>query len=839
MTAVSPYSPHRRNTFLRASSSSVNGCSSTGISATGVAFFLLVVKFWGKPNKRQRLLEVIRKWPSLEWPSFAGLTKWIKDILLGGDNGPTIRDVDRVSPLHGDSIISDSPFHRAKSNQAIIQSVLGYWFGSGTPDQNQKNLWMIAASSDQLRAKVDREIAVMFEGLLMDLSSHKGELWKEWCLDRDGMYGARGKVAAIIVLDQFSRHILRYYDNSSDHVRRPSKLPTKQSVDSLAYETAQLFVEEHQGEIKCGMIPLPWCVFSLMPYRHASIIDTLEYTQKRVEEFAALNAQIEAMLARFRKATNRRLAVLQDEARRSGKKQQLSGRTVEENAFADEEILETFQFEADMTHAVNHPVFKTISRFLADQGINQTENVSPRAMIVSLSGGVDSMVIASVLSYMNKCGYNLNIIAVHIDYGNRPEASAEADFVRRYCESLGIGFRCRRIDEVTRGVTSRDDYERISREIRYTSYKEAVEVAQVELDHDQREVGVVLGHHRGDLRENVLSNAHKGAGPLDLSGMTSVSKNDGVTLYRPLLPLEKSFIMEYAHTFGVPYFKDTTPHWSTRGKLRNKLLPLLQEIYGEGSMNNLSNLATESDECRTLLNESLILPFLHSIVRKPMGIMFDSVPWRDQAFFFWKFVLREALHSAKLGMFTDKSVRSFLARIKGERIREGWLQCRKDYGVYLQRDGKVFIFYPSSFPWNVKNMYNIEGEVVEFNTNRDIGPWTVRAETANSNKVGDSEVLLLAKKAIPSMEALMDGHIEYFIQSPNWNIEGRFQPRPLKFCRFRKPHRPAAWKNTDLKVQSTLPLLGNDDIANGAIGNEKEETNSASLVRVVLSLNAE
>jgi hypothetical protein len=47
---------------------------------------------------------------------------------------------------------------------------------------------------------------------------------------------------------------------------------------------------------------------------------------------------------------------------------------------------------------------------------------------------------------------------VHIDYGNRPEASAEADFVGRYCESLEIEFRCRCIDEVSRGITSRDDY---------------------------------------------------------------------------------------------------------------------------------------------------------------------------------------------------------------------------------------------------------------------------------------------------------------------------------------------------------------------------------------------
>jgi tRNA(Ile)-lysidine synthase TilS/MesJ len=69
----------------------------------------------------------------------------------------------------------------------------------------------------------------------------------------------------------------------------------------------------------------------------------------------------------------------------------------------------------------------------------------------------------------------------------------------------------------------------------------------------------MLGHHRGDLRENVLSNAHKGCGPLELSGMTAVSKNDGVAIYRPLLPLEKASIFDYAHKFGVPYFKGKLP----------------------------------------------------------------------------------------------------------------------------------------------------------------------------------------------------------------------------------------------------------------------------------------
>jgi tRNA(Ile)-lysidine synthase TilS/MesJ len=63
-------------------------------------------------------------------------------------------------------------------------------------------------------------------------------------------------------------------------------------------------------------------------------------------------------------------------------------------------------------------------------------------------------------------------MAVHIDYNNRAESGREAAFVETYCrETLHIPYRVRRIDEVTRGVTKRDEYERHSREIRYDAYK--------------------------------------------------------------------------------------------------------------------------------------------------------------------------------------------------------------------------------------------------------------------------------------------------------------------------------------------------------------------------------
>ncbi len=64
---------------------------------------------------------------------------------------------------------------------------------------------------------------------------------------------------------------------------------------------------------------------------------------------------------------------------------------------------------------------------------------------------------------------------------------------------------------------------------------------------------------------------------------------NGVRVWRPLIEHTKAPVLEFAHTFGVPYFKDTTPLWSTRGKLRNQLVPLLREMYGEGFLGHLTS----------------------------------------------------------------------------------------------------------------------------------------------------------------------------------------------------------------------------------------------------------
>jgi tRNA(Ile)-lysidine synthetase-like protein len=767
---------------------------------------------------------------------------------------PRVIDDEVVDALNEEGIIASKciDIDVIRRDRQQIDQVLSYWFGQASPDGAQKTLWMIASSSVELLERVDADIADKFRALIWDLSSSsitsngcenaegllfdKGKM-QRWTQDVE-VFGWQGKVAAIIALDQLSRHIHRHDKNAQS---QSAQIPEQRLLDNIAYDISRELQKQHENELSTGIIPLPMRIFAIMPLRHAANVSDYSIVQNDIESSALLHDEMDRMIRRFRKATNRRMADLQDKARREGKlgvkeddedvDEKKQGCEVKENKeFEDDQILECSPFEADMSTANDHAIVKTIRNFLKNVNILETmdskafksiagtkDDKVPTA-IVSLSGGVDSMVIAAALAFIRDEEASrrnvdpndvLRIIAIHIDYANRPESSAEAGYVGRYAAQLGAKFVCRKIDEVNRGVTARDDYERISREIRFELYRQCCREAIAGTERSG--IGVMLGHHRGDLRENVISNAHKGNGPLDLSGMTSVSTNDGVNLFRPLLPLEKTEVFDYAHKYGVPYFKDTTPHWSTRGKLRNRLLPLLQEIYGEGSMNNLSSLAEESDDARKLMEESVIQPFLEHVKHYPMGIAFETAQWKNLGLFFWKFVLRQVLHSIGRGMFSDKSTETFLERISQEKLKEGWLQCRKDYAVYLQKNGRVLIFQPNSFPFHKRDHYKKRTEPVLYGSENKItiGPWSCSAEIMN-NITEKESTKLLKSKALRDLEDLMKGSVTYYIAAPI--TDGETLPSPLVHFEggFTKPSRPTAWKGFDLKFEATLPLLGID-----------------------------
>ncbi len=682
--------------------------------------------------------------------------------------------------------------------------ILDYWFGQyDSIHECHVKLWMIPHQDAVHRQKVDDDIYTQFgiPYLTTLPTTVEPESWQD-------------VMAYIILYDQMSRHVHRHLQTTSTKTTSGTgsgMLLSQEKCDIRAKQYSQLFLEKYKREINCGRIALPYIIFGIMPLRHSSskneyqyLLDSLLPQIHKTHLMDCTN-----LFQKFKTATQRRYTHLLDEYRHTTSTKNDGG--------DDYDILEHehVPISTNVDNAMKHIVTRTIQSFF------HTHNLLDGTVVISLSGGVDSMVIASVLSLLkqyDKHFESLQVVAVHLNYGNRPESTAEATYVEWYATQI-CNFDCKtchiaqKYPHLIRTKIDRAEYETQTRQIRFDLYQSI---------HSNR--GVLLGHHIGDVRENVISNIHRGSSLLELSGMTDVSVQNGTTILRPLLPLEKTSIFEYSHLFGVPYFKDTTPLWSTRGKLRTKLLPLLQDMYGPGSMNHLTNLAHQSDDFALLMKESFINPMTSTLIKYKMGLSLQLMPGKSVEV--WKLVLKQLLHSHGLGMWTDKSVLSFHQRVftgcgTTSTNKLGWLQCRKDYGVYVEPTTlQMYILYPSSFPWNTKQQYtyNNNDEKLEYDTVYQVGPWNIKLQRDENNKDN-----LLEKKAITSMNHFMMGTIIYYL--PPSNAGYTF------VSSYTKATRPSAWKHIDLRIQQTLPLVGS------ITPQQPQQNQTSHLTKVTMSLD--
>jgi tRNA(Ile)-lysidine synthase TilS/MesJ len=64
----------------------------------------------------------------------------------------------------------------------------------------------------------------------------------------------------------------------------------------------------------------------------------------------------------------------------------------------------------------------------------------------------------------------------------------------------------------------------------------------------------------------------------NLFGMLPESKQENVTIYRPVLGIPKKKIVEICNLFKIPYLLDSTPKWSRRGQIRDIVVPALNQF---------------------------------------------------------------------------------------------------------------------------------------------------------------------------------------------------------------------------------------------------------------------
>ena len=190
------------------------------------------------------------------------------------------------------------------------------------------------------------------------------------------------------------------------------------------------------------------------------------------------------------------------------------------------------------------------------------------SVVLSLSGGVDSIVLLHLLSTLRP---DLNVHAYHLNHKLREQADNDARLCQSVCNRLGIPLDLRECDISALTSQIGQGVEVVAREVRISQICEIKD--RIEAKHH------LSGHHANDRAETIFHNLLRGAGLSGLSALPEVNKTTGAL--RPLITSSKKDIYAYATLKGFRWAEDHTNAESayTRNWIRNDVIPLLQERF--------------------------------------------------------------------------------------------------------------------------------------------------------------------------------------------------------------------------------------------------------------------
>jgi len=316
-------------------------------------------------------------------------------------------------------------------------------------------------------------------------------------------------------------------------------------------------------------------------------------------------------------------------------------------------------------------VLATISRY---QMLSEGEEV-----LVAVSGGVDSMVLLSVLQ---RLPLRLNLSVFHLNHGLRAKAEDEAKMVAQYAKKHSLPCFIERIAFDLHAQKGKSSLQVAAREERYRLLGETAQ----RLGSDK----IALGHQADDQGETVLMRFLTGAGPEGLAGIPPVRQK----YIRPLIEVGREEIVSYARDLKLSWAEDesnTKPVY-LRNRIRHSLIPYLQSEYQP----ELGGRLKETAEICREWNE--VMEGLAGEVLSKWGLLVDGrlqpnqkasylTPVRDwlelppalQRLVFRQLFFSLASPGARLGFNHSQAVLQLLAGVEGKSIHlPGGVSCRRE-----------------------------------------------------------------------------------------------------------------------------------------------------------------
>jgi tRNA(Ile)-lysidine synthase len=206
----------------------------------------------------------------------------------------------------------------------------------------------------------------------------------------------------------------------------------------------------------------------------------------------------------------------------------------------------------------------------------------PATVVAMLSGGRDSV---CMLDLAVRARGPAAVIALHVDYGLRPEAHEDAGFCAGLCARQGVEL----VTERPVRPEGPGNLQAWARDVRYAA---AARMAEA------RDATIVTGHTADDQVETILYRLASSPSRRALLGM---KERDG-RLARPLLATTRAEVTAYDEERGLTWCEDATNAGAdyARNRVRHGLLPELAAIHPAAAANVLRTAALLRDEAEVL-----------------------------------------------------------------------------------------------------------------------------------------------------------------------------------------------------------------------------------------------
>ena len=227
-------------------------------------------------------------------------------------------------------------------------------------------------------------------------------------------------------------------------------------------------------------------------------------------------------------------------------------------------------------------------------------------VVIGVSGGPDSMTLLNILNNLKE-KIEIEIYVAHINHMIREESDEETEYVKEFCERIGVSFFFKRVDVESEAEKLKIGTEEAGRNIRYEFF---IEVAN--------KVGankIATAHNSNDNAETVLMNIIRGS---SISGLKGIEKVRDEKFIRPIIECNRDEIEEYCkiNNLNPKYDKSNLENIYTRNKIRNMLIPFIKKEFNPNiieGINRLSSIAYEEEQ------------FINKIVEKEYKKLLISV----------------------------------------------------------------------------------------------------------------------------------------------------------------------------------------------------------------------